>query len=141
MTITMSKRFATFGFSGPGGIRTLDLCDANAALSQLSYRPSYLRRRSAVPRGAGKDRTVFLLPRPDLSATGGGFVKFNLYAAKCQEADPSFYTAGSDPLCRTLLHKAKKLNNGSLQNVQILLYLIKKCKYCCLRMKSNAQIH
>ena len=24
---------------GPGGIRTLDLCDANAALSQLSYRP------------------------------------------------------------------------------------------------------
>ncbi len=25
---------------GPGGIRTLDLCDANAALSQLSYRPS-----------------------------------------------------------------------------------------------------
>ena len=26
-----------FAFGGPGGIRTLDLCDANAALSQLSY--------------------------------------------------------------------------------------------------------
>ena len=29
-------------FGGPGGIRTLDLCDANAALSQLSYGPIYL---------------------------------------------------------------------------------------------------
>ena len=28
-------------FGGPGGIRTLDLCDANAALSQLSYRPIF----------------------------------------------------------------------------------------------------
>ena len=26
-------------FGGPGGSRTLDLCDANAALSQLSYEP------------------------------------------------------------------------------------------------------
>ncbi len=28
-----------FKFGGPGGIRTLDLCVANAALSQLSYEP------------------------------------------------------------------------------------------------------
>lgn len=34
------RRGAFFG--GPGGIRTLDLCDANAALSQLSYGPIYL---------------------------------------------------------------------------------------------------
>ena len=27
---------------GPGGIRTLDLSDANRTLSQLSYRPLYL---------------------------------------------------------------------------------------------------
>ena len=26
---------------GPGGIRTHDLCVANAALSQLSYKPEY----------------------------------------------------------------------------------------------------
>ena len=28
-------------FYGPGGIRTLDLSDANRTLSQLSYRPIY----------------------------------------------------------------------------------------------------
>ena len=28
-------------FGGPGGIRTHDLCVANAALSQLSYKPEY----------------------------------------------------------------------------------------------------
>ena len=35
-------------FGGPGGIRTLDLCVANAALSQLSYKPvpSHSRIRS-----------------------------------------------------------------------------------------------
>ena len=32
----------TFCFYGPGGIRTLDLSDANRTLSQLSYRPIYL---------------------------------------------------------------------------------------------------
>ena len=31
-------------FGGPGGIRTLDLSDANRTLSQLSYRPIYLQQ-------------------------------------------------------------------------------------------------
>ena len=36
--------FLSLHHGGPGGIRTLDLCDANAALSQLSYEPiSYLK--------------------------------------------------------------------------------------------------
>jgi hypothetical protein len=38
----IGNRFGFFLFGGPGGIRTLDLCDANAALSQLSYGPIYL---------------------------------------------------------------------------------------------------
>ena len=38
-------------FGGPGGIRTLDLCDANAALSQLSHRPAV--RNAAVLYGRG----------------------------------------------------------------------------------------
>ena len=33
------NRFGFFLFGGPGGIRTLDLSDANRTLSQLSYRP------------------------------------------------------------------------------------------------------
>ncbi len=32
-----------FSFGGPGGIRTHDLCVANAALSQLSYKPKRMR--------------------------------------------------------------------------------------------------
>ena len=35
----IGNRFGFFLFGGPGGIRTLDLSDANRTLSQLSYRP------------------------------------------------------------------------------------------------------
>ena len=34
-------RFHGFFDGGPGGIRTLDLSDANRTLSQLSYKPGY----------------------------------------------------------------------------------------------------
>ncbi len=37
--VLVKEEFDASSFGGPGGIRTLDLCDANAALSQLSYRP------------------------------------------------------------------------------------------------------
>ena len=39
--------FAQYG--GPGGIRTLDLSDANRTLSQLSYRPMSLRLNQCNP--------------------------------------------------------------------------------------------
>ena len=49
-TKTNPKQYFTkkieFGFAqygGPGGIRTLDLSDANRTLSQLSYRPMSFR--------------------------------------------------------------------------------------------------
>ena len=45
-TITQMKKAPSrvpFSFGGPEGIRTLGLCDANAALSQLSYGPTTQR--------------------------------------------------------------------------------------------------
>jgi hypothetical protein len=55
---------------GPEGIRTLDLCDANAALSQLSHEPTFfqiahlslfiitLSARLAKPK-SGKSHAIF----------------------------------------------------------------------------------
>ena len=40
--------FSSTHFGGPGGIRTLDLSDANRTLSQLSYRPIFCRFSSAA---------------------------------------------------------------------------------------------
>lgn len=37
--IVINGHFNVNPFGGPDGIRTRDLCDANAALYQLSYRP------------------------------------------------------------------------------------------------------
>ena len=42
------NRFGFFLFGGPGGIRTLDLSDANRTLSQLSYRPICKAGRSIL---------------------------------------------------------------------------------------------
>ena len=39
---TKKNEFGFALFGGPEGIRTLDLCVANAALSQLSYKPGYM---------------------------------------------------------------------------------------------------
>ena len=38
----LKNHFETAPLRGDGGIRTLDLSDANRTLSQLSYAPSYV---------------------------------------------------------------------------------------------------
>jgi hypothetical protein len=47
--------------NGPGGIRTPDLCDANAALSQLSHRPVNVGIIEVAAAGVKGDGVI---PRP-----------------------------------------------------------------------------
>lgn len=41
-TLSQRRKVILISKDGPEGIRTLDLCVANAALSQLSYKPGLL---------------------------------------------------------------------------------------------------
>ena len=46
-TLIVSKLVSSYG--GLEGDRTLDLCDANAALSQLSHEPMYSKQKLLYP--------------------------------------------------------------------------------------------
>ena len=57
-TVILSELRWTYG--GPGGIRTLDLCVANAALSQLSYGPIFCSTANIITQSFKKIQSYFL---------------------------------------------------------------------------------
>ena len=57
---TKNKVFGFAPFGGPGGIRTLDLCVANAALSQLSYGPIFCSTANIITQSFKKIQSYFL---------------------------------------------------------------------------------
>ena len=66
---TRKIAFGSAQYGGPGGIRTLDLSDANRTLSQLSYRPMSFRLDKCTSfllksQGGNAD---FVLQTPDIS--------------------------------------------------------------------------
>lgn len=57
---TKKNEFGFALFGGPGGIRTLDLCVANAALSQLSYGPIFCSTANIITQSFKKIQSYFL---------------------------------------------------------------------------------
>ena len=76
---TPCQQTRSFAFYGPGGIRTLDLSDANRTLSQLSYRPMSLRLNQCNPFCAKsqEQNKNFVGPKGDRSCN----IRFLLQAA------------------------------------------------------------
>lgn len=67
-TAILSKLRWTFG--GHEGSRTLDLCNANAALSQLSYAPVWLLLYHAGG-GRARGKLKFIVPIPSRRSAAG----------------------------------------------------------------------